>query len=185
VASTTASAAVTSSSVDAPVASASLRPGERLLTHRTLAVTARRDALATGASTLLLVTAALAVVLATAGLLLTAASAVRAEGGELASWLALGAAPRTLAASVRLRIVLLYAAGTVAAAIGALLALRLVAALVAVTAGGRAPLPPILARVDWAGSALLVVLTGLATAVVAVRLARATTRRLRTRRLRA
>ena len=68
---------------------------------------------------------------------------------------------------------------------GSALALRLVAALVAVSAGGRAPLPPIEPHVAWVGSAALVAGGAIAAGVVATGLARATVARLRTRRLRA
>jgi hypothetical protein len=122
-------------------------------------------------------------VLATAGLILAAAGSLRAESGELAAWLALGASPATLAASLRLRILLVYAAGTAAAVAGAALALRLVAALVAVNAGGRAPLPPIEPRVAWAASVALVAISALAATVIAWALARLVLADLRTRRV--
>jgi hypothetical protein len=138
---------------------------------------ARRDALATGASTVLAVTAGLAGILATAGLLLAAGSALRAERGELAGWQALGAGPSALARVVRLRVIALYLAGTLAAILGAALALRLVVALVAVTAGGGTPLPPIALKIDWPATALLIAVTGAVAAAVAAAVARATLRR--------
>jgi hypothetical protein len=138
---------------------------------------ARRDALATGAGTVLAVTAALACLLATTGLLLAAGSALRSERGELAGWQALGAGPSALARVVRLRVVALYLAGTVAAIAGAALALRLVVALVAVTAGGGTPLPPIALTIDWPATVALIAVTGAVAAIVAATVARATLRR--------
>jgi hypothetical protein len=130
---------------------------------------ARRDALAAGLDATLLVTATLAGALSAAGLLLAAASLLRSERAELAGWRAQGAGPAALARMKRLRVLALYAAGTLAALAGAAIALRLVVALVAVTAGGGDPLPPIDIRIDWAASALLIAATG----AVAVGVARA------------
>jgi hypothetical protein len=113
----------------------------------------------------------LAGALAAAGLLLAAASLLRAERAELAGWRALGAAPSALARMKRLRVLALYAAGSLAAIAGAAIALRLVVALVAVTAGGGDPLPPIEIRVDWAASLALIAATG-AVAVAIARVAR-------------
>jgi hypothetical protein len=144
-------------------------PDAAIVTRAGLTAAARRDALAGGAATTLLVTAVLAGVLAAAGLLLAAASLLRAERAELAGWRALGAGPAALARMKRLRILALYCAGTLAAIAGAAIALRLVVALVAVTAGGGDPLPPIELRIDWAASAALIAATG----IVAVGVARA------------
>jgi hypothetical protein len=132
-----------------------------------LTAAARRDALAAGAGTTLAATAVLAGVLAAAGLLLAAAALLRAERAELAGWSALGAGPAALARMKRLRVLALYAAGTLAAVAGAALALRLVVALVAVTAGGGEPLPPIEVRIDWAASAALIVALGAAAVAIA------------------
>lgn len=148
-------------------------PGAAITSRAEVTATARRDALAGGASTTLAVTAALAGALAAAGLLLAAASLQRAERGELAGWQTLGAGPAALARMMRLRVLALYAAGALAALIGAALALRLVVALVAVTAGGGDPLPPIAIRIDWAASAALIAGTGAIAVAVATAVARA------------
>jgi hypothetical protein len=148
-------------------------PDAAIVSRARATATARRDALASGASATLAVTAALAGALAAAGLLLAAASLLRAERGELAGWRALGAGPGALARVVRLRVVALYVAGALAALIGAALALRLVVALVAVTAGAGDPLPPIAIRIDWLASAALVAATGAIAAAVAAVVARA------------
>ena len=132
---------------------------------------ARRDALAAGVDATLLVTAILAGALAAAGLLLAAASLLRSERAELAGWRAHGAGPAALARMKRLRVLALYVAGTLAALAGAALALRLVVALVAVTAGGGDPLPPIEIRIDWVAGAVLIAATG-AVAVGVARVAR-------------
>jgi hypothetical protein len=146
-------------------------PGATLVSRASATDAARRDALAAGLGTTLAVTAGLAGALAAAGLLLAAASLRRAERGELAGWSALGAGPAALARMSRLRVLALYAAGTLAAVAGAALALRLVVALVAVTAGGGNPLPPIAIRIDWLASAALIAATG-AVAVIVARAAR-------------
>jgi hypothetical protein len=146
-------------------------PEATIVTRAGTTAAARRDALASGAGTTLAVTAVLAGALAAAGLLLAAASLLRAERAELAGWRALGAGPAALARMKRLRVLALYAAGALAAVAGAALALRLVVALVAVTAGGGDPLPPIEIRIDWAASAALIAATG-AVAVAIARVAR-------------
>jgi hypothetical protein len=143
-------------------------PEATIVSRAASTAAARRDALAGGADTTLAVTAILAGALAAAGLLLAAASLLRAERDELVGWRAHGAGPAALARMKRLRVLALYAAGTLAALAGAAIALRLVVALVAVTAGGGDPLPPIEIRIDWAASAALIAATG----VVAVAVAR-------------
>jgi hypothetical protein len=144
-------------------------PEATIVSRAAMIEAARRDALAAGLDATLLVTAILAGALSAAGLLLAAASLLRSERAELAGWRAQGAGPAALARMKRLRVLALYAAGTLAALAGAAIALRLVVALVAVTAGGGDPLPPIDIRIDWAASALLIAATG----AVAVGVARA------------
>jgi hypothetical protein len=146
-------------------------PDATVVTRAGVTAAARRDALAGGVDTTLAVTAVLAGGLAAAGLLLAAASLLRAERTELAGWRALGAGPSALARMKRLRVLALYAAGALAAIAGVAIALRLVVALVAVTAGGGDPLPPIEVRIDWPASAALIAATG-AVAVAVARVSR-------------
>jgi hypothetical protein len=144
-------------------------PEATIVSRAAMTEAARRDALAAGIDATLLVTAILAGALAAAGLLLAAASLLRSERAELAGWRAQGAGPAALARMKRVRVLALYVAGALAALAGAAIALRLVVALVAVTAGGGDPLPPIEIRIDWAASAVLIAATG----AVAVGVARA------------
>ncbi len=107
--------------------------------------------------------ALVALVTAAVGVVLAGAVALRDEGAALYDLEALGVAPATLRADVRLRAALVAALGLLGGlAIGAGL-LGLVVAAVGVTATGAAAVPPLVTVVPWGAS--LAVAAGLALAV--------------------
>ena len=117
---------------------------------------ARHDALAVGLDALLLITAVLAGLLVVAGLAL---SARRLRGDEQALWReyeALGVRPSVLGRSLVIRALIPLAGGVAGAVVGGVVATRLTASLVALTATGGSPLPPILAASGWVAALLLV-----------------------------
>lgn len=113
------------------------------------------DPLAAGTRELLTWSGYVAAALALLGLVLSVRLALAAERRVLAEYEALGIAPRTLGVSVQLRLVFLCLLGLLAAVAGAALAVRLVAALVAVTGTARQPLPPITTAIAWQSGGLL------------------------------
>jgi len=131
--------------------------GARLTTREALWTAARGDAVAVSAEGVLLATAVLAALLAALGMALAASAIVADERVELAEYEALGIEVATLARALRLRLLLLAAAGVIAAVVGAIAAVRLVSALVSVTAGAAGALPPIEARVATAAGGVLVI----------------------------
>jgi hypothetical protein len=143
--------------------------GARLTTRDALRTAARSDALAVRAEGVLLATAVLAALLAALGMALAASAIVADERVELAEYEALGIEVATLAGALRLRLLLLAAAGVVAAVAGAIVAVRLVSALVSVTAGAAGALPPIQARVAFVAGGALLAAVGLALVLAARR----------------
>ncbi len=123
----------------------------------------RDDPLAAGTRRLLTWSGYAAAALALVGLIFSIRLALAAERQLLAEYEALGVGPRTLGRSVQLRLVVLCLLGFVAALAGAALAIRVVAALVAVTATAGQPLPPIQTAIAWQdGGALLAAVAAVA-----------------------
>jgi hypothetical protein len=112
--------------------------------------------LAEGSVRVLVTAALIAAALAAIGLVLATRSAIDAESALNAEYEALGVTPQTLNRSMRLRLVLLSALGVGAAIGGAMVATRLVGALVAVAAGAGGALPPIVPVVAWAAGGALI-----------------------------
>ncbi len=142
------------------------------------------DPLASGTRQLLAWSGYVAAALALLGLALSIRLALAAERQVLAEYEALGVAPRTLGLGMQLRLVFLSLLGLVGGLAGAALAVRLVAALVAVTGAAGQPLPPITTTIAWqrGGILLAVVAAGAifaATMLVRRSLREATGRRLR------
>jgi hypothetical protein len=130
------------------------------------------DPLARGTRDVLDVTALVAAALAVLGLLVGVRSTLGSERMLSAEYEALGVPPRTLVRGVQLRLVLLSVLGIGAGLIGGLLAVRLVGALVAVTAGGRTPLPSIVPVSAWIPAAALLAAVGAIALAAALVLAR-------------
>jgi hypothetical protein len=154
--------------------------GVEPLTNRLL-----NDPLAAGTRDVLGLAAVAAAVLAALGLLLAARSTLGSERLLLAEYEAMGVPPATLARSMQARLLVLSALGVAAGFVGALLAVRMVGAFVAVTGTSARPLPPIQPVVAWSGIAIVlaaVVAAGLASAAF---LAGQTLRETAARRLRA
>ena len=143
------------------------------------------DPLGAGARDVLLTACLVAALLALLGIALTSRSSLAAERLLLAEYEALGVPPTTIARSLQVRLLVLSALGVVAGFLGALLAVRLVGAGVAVNGAGGAPLPPIEPVVAWRAGALLVGVLGGAALVVAVLLAARMRRETAAERLRA
>jgi hypothetical protein len=144
-------------------------PIDRVVGAARLQARSLGDPLAAGTREILGVAAWLAAVLGVASLLIATRSALTSERALLAEYEALGVPPRTLARSTQLSLVLLAALGVAAGVLGALLALRLVGAFVAVTATATRPLLPIQVVVAWAGAATVlgaVTVTGVAAVAV-------------------
>jgi hypothetical protein len=89
-----------------------------------------------------------------------------------AEYEALGVPPSTLVRSVQLRLVVLSVLGIGAGLLGGVLAVRLVGALVAVTVGGRTPLPSIVPVAAWIPAAALLAAVGAVALAAALVLAR-------------
>jgi hypothetical protein len=132
------------------------------------------DPLARGTRDVLGAAALAAAALALLGLVLAARSTLTSERLLLAEYEALGVPPRVLARSTQVRLVALSLVGVVAGFAGALLAVRLVGAFVAVTGSARRPLPPIAPHVAaTAGTIVLVAVAAAGLAAVALLAARA------------
>lgn len=131
------------------------------------------DPLARGTRDVLDVTALVAAAVAILGLLVGVGSALGSERMLAAEYEALGVAPSTLARSAQLRLLLLSVLGIGAGLLGGVLAVRLVGALVAVTAGAGTPLPSIVAVAAWVPGAALLAAVGAVALVAALVLARA------------
>jgi hypothetical protein len=140
---------------------------ERAVAAAPLATRLLDDPLAAGTRVVLLIAGIAAASLALLGLILSTRSTLASERLLLAEYEALGVAPPMLSRAAQLRLLALAAIGVVAGIIGALLAVRLVGAFVAVTGSGTRPLPPIAPTVAWAAGALVlaVVAAGGAVAV--------------------
>jgi hypothetical protein len=133
---------------------------DRVISARALAAAYLADPLAGGTRDVLLVAAVAGAFLAFLGLILATRASLESERLATAEYEALGVSPSTLSRASQLRLCVLSAAGIAAAFAGALVAVRLVGAFVAVTGTGTRPLPPIAPVVAWAAG-------GLATLVVA------------------
>lgn len=143
------------------------------------------DPLAAGARDVLAAAAVAAALLGLLGLLLAVRSTLSSERLVLAEYEALGVRPATLARSTLIRLVALSLLGIAAGFVGALLAVRLIGALVAVTAGAGRPLPPIEPVVQWQADLAVVLLTAVGALAGAGFLARRALRETAARRLRA
>jgi hypothetical protein len=130
---------------------------ERAVGRRALETRLATDPLAAGTRRVLDVAAVVAAVLALLGLVLSTRATLAGERVLLAEQEALGIPPSTLRRAARARLLALCAIGVVAGLLGGIVALRLVAAFVAVAGTGAAPLPPIASAVAWIGSPLVVV----------------------------
>jgi hypothetical protein len=130
------------------------------------------DPLARGTRDVLDVTALVAAVLAVLGLLVGVRSTLASERMLSAEYEALGVPPATLVRSVQLRLVLLSVIGIGAGLLGGVLAVRLVGALVAVTAGGGTPLPSIVPVAAWIPAAAVLAVVGAVALAAALVLAR-------------
>ncbi|MBD0291042.1 MAG: hypothetical protein ICV74_07290, partial [Thermoleophilia bacterium] len=127
------------------------------------------DPLGAGTRSVLAFAAVAAGILALLGLILSTRSALASERLLSAEYEALGIPPATLTRSTQLRLVLLSTFGVAAGLGGGLLAVRLIGALVSVTATARRPLPPIEPAVAWQEGAVLlgaVAVIGVATAAL-------------------
>jgi hypothetical protein len=122
---------------------------ERLVDAEALKARLLHDPLAAGARDVFLLGALAAAVLALLGLVVAARSTLESERLALAEYEALGVPPRSLARSTQVRLLVLSVLGIVAGVAGALLAVRLVGAFVAVTGAGGRPLPPIEPVIAW------------------------------------
>ncbi len=105
--------------------------------------------LARGALLALQATALVALVLALLGVALAVVTDLRDERGELLDLEAQGMEPGGLRRHVRLRTLALVGAGLAGGVVTAALLSRLVESLVAVTASGEMPVPPLVLRADW------------------------------------
>lgn len=109
----------------------------------------RTDPLARGTLAILTLTSLVALLLAFVGIVLSAVADRGDESGELFELRVQGAAPATLRAYLRLRALVVAIAGVTGGVIAGAALLLLVAGVVAVTAGGSAPVPPLVVGVDW------------------------------------
>lgn len=131
---------------------ASRRAGEQRL---------RADPLARELVRTLAGAAVVALALAALGVLVAVALALRDDAAELVDLEALGVPPRLLRAEVRLRALLLAAAGLACGLALAIVLTGLVVDAVRATAAGVVPVPPLVAEIPvgaWAGSAVTFVL---------------------------
>jgi hypothetical protein len=143
------------------------------------------DPLASGSRSLLLVSAAIAAVLGLLGLGIAIVASLRDEAPMLAEYEALGIGPSLLARSAATRLAALSLIGVAVGLVGGYFAVRLVAALVAVTGGGLLPVPPIEAVVPWGAAGTLIGGVGFVAVGCALVLARRAFRRPVAERLRA
>ncbi len=123
------------------------------------------DAVAQGAGWLLLVAAAVALLVAAVSLVLLVTGERRDDDGQLLAHEADGVATSTLRRSLWWRAVAAAVPGLLAGTAAGLALTRAVSSLVALSAGGAAPTPPLLPAVGpaWSG---LVLLVGLAVALL-------------------
>ncbi len=126
----------------------------------------RSDPLTRGSLIALASGAVVSLLLAGLGFLVLVLSDLRDERGELFHLEAQGAEPATLRRHVRLRALVVAAAGLAGGALTGLALAALVTETVVVTANGVAPEPPLLLRLDW--PLLLGVVTVYAALVAAV-----------------
>jgi hypothetical protein len=110
----------------------------------------RADPLARGSLITLAATAIVALLLALAGLLLAVLADLRDEAGELAELEAQGAGPALLRGHLRLRALVVAAAGVIGGLVTGTVLSLLVVRVVRLTAGAEAPDPPLRLDVDWA-----------------------------------
>jgi hypothetical protein len=158
---------------------------QRAVAAAPLATRLLDDPLAAGTRVVLLVTGIAAAALALLGLVMSTRSTLSSERLLLAEYEALGVAPPTLLRAAQLRLAALSAIGIVAAFVGALMAVRLVGAFVAVTGTGASPLPPIAPTVAWAAGLLVLVVVAACDAVAVSALVRRDFRESTATRLRA
>jgi hypothetical protein len=130
------------------------------------------DPLASGTRSLLLVTAIVAALLGLLGLLVAIRATLRDESAILAEYEALGIRPSVLTRSTATRLAALSVIGIAAGLGGGLLAVRLVGSLVAVTAGGGVPIPPIETVISWPDVAVLLAVVAAVAVAAALLLAR-------------
>jgi hypothetical protein len=130
------------------------------------------DPLARGTRDVLDVTALVAAAVAILGLLVGVRSTLGSERTLAAEYEALGVPPSTLVRSAQLRLLVLSLLGIGAGLLGGLLAVRLVGALVAVTAGAGTPLPSIVAVAAWVPAGALLAAVGAVALAAALVLAR-------------
>jgi hypothetical protein len=154
--------------------------GVQPLTERLL-----HDPLAGGTKDVLGLSAIVAAALALLGLALAARSALGIERPLLAEYEAMGVPPSMLARSTQLRLLILSGLGVCAGVLGAMLAVRMVGAFVAVTGTSGRPLPPIVPIVSWAAIGLVLAAVTVAALATAAFLAGRTLRETPARRLRA
>jgi hypothetical protein len=144
----------------------------RVISANALAAGYLSDPLAAGTRDVLLVAAIAGALLALLGLVLATRTSLESERLATAEYEALGVPPTTLSRASQLRLFVLSATGIAAAIVGALAAVRLVGAFVAVTGSGTRPLPPIAPAVAWIGGGVVtaaVAAAGVLAVVVLVR----------------
>jgi hypothetical protein len=132
--------------------------------RRALEADARRDPIAHGTLLALTVAALTALLLALAGILLTVVAELRDGRGELFDLEAQGASPALLRRIVRLRGIVVAAAGLAAGALAGIALAAAVTDLVGLTARATAAEPPLVLEVDGLVVAAAVVLYGAAAA---------------------
>jgi hypothetical protein len=143
------------------------------------------DPLGAGARGVLLTASIVAAILAVFGIALATRSTVGAERVLFAEYEALGVPPTTIARSLQLRLVALSVLGVLAGLLGAMLAVRLVGAGVAVTGAGDVPVPPIEPVIAWGATIVLMASVAAGVLVSALLLARRALHEPAARRLRA
>ena len=137
-----------------------------LESRRALEADARRDPIAHGTLLALAVAAVAALLLALAGILLTVLGDLRDPRGELFDLEAQGASPRLLRRIVRLRGLVVAAAGLVAGSLAGVALAAVVTDLVGLTARATAAAPPLVLDVDALVVAAAVVLYAAAAAAL-------------------
>jgi hypothetical protein len=143
------------------------------------------DPLGAGARGVLLTASIVAAFLAVFGIALASRSTVGAERLLFAEYEALGVPPTTIARSLQLRLVAVCVLGVLAGFLGAMLAVRLVGAGVAVTGAGDVPVPPIEPVIAWGATIVLMASVAAGVLVSALLLARRALHEPAARRLRA
>jgi ABC-type lipoprotein release transport system permease subunit len=139
-----------------------------LESRRALEADARRDPIAHGTLLALSVAAVVALLLALAGILLTVLGDLRDPRGELFDLEAQGASPRLLRRIVRLRGLVVAAAGLVAGSLAGVALAAVVTDLVGLTARATAAAPPLVLDVDAVVVAAAVVVYAAAAAALVV-----------------